>query len=111
MYQWSMNSFSLLEHPCLFLFDCMNNNKFFQRLINWELWNFYVLYAPISPVWFWYCLRSWSFWFFSSSNPTITFGGFEGEGKDSIDEDLVAELVEIVDESWNEIQKNCHNME
>ena len=55
--------------------------KFFQRLTNWELWNFYVLYAPISPVWFWYCLRSGSFWFFSSSNPTITFGGFEGEGK------------------------------
>jgi hypothetical protein len=35
----------------------------------------------ISPVWLWYCLRSGSFWFFSSSNPTITFGGFEGEGK------------------------------
>ncbi|MER3499394.1 MAG: hypothetical protein C4308_12565 [Chitinophagaceae bacterium] len=55
--------------------------KFFQRLFNWELWPFYVLYAPIGPVWFWYCLRSRSFWFFSSSNPTITFGGFEGESK------------------------------
>lgn len=55
--------------------------KIFQKLTNWELWNFYVLYFPIFPVWLWYCLRSWSFWYFSSSNPTLTFGGFEGEGK------------------------------
>jgi hypothetical protein len=55
--------------------------KFFQKLTNWEMWNFYVLYFPIGPVWLWYCLRSWSLWYFSSSNPTITFGGFEGEGK------------------------------
>ncbi len=55
--------------------------KFFQKLTNWEMWNFYVLYFPIFPVWLWYCLRSWSVWYFSSSNPTITFGGFEGEGK------------------------------
>lgn len=59
----------------------MSGKKFFQKITNWELWNFYVLYLPITPVWLWYCLRSWSFWFFSSSNPTITFGGFEGEGK------------------------------
>lgn len=48
---------------------------------NWEQWPFFVLYFPISFVWFWYCLRSRSLWFFSSSNPTITFGGFEGESK------------------------------
>jgi len=55
--------------------------QFFQRLANWERWPFYVLYFPISFWWFWYCLKSRSFWFFSSSNPTITFGGFEGESK------------------------------
>lgn len=55
--------------------------KIFQKITNWELWNFYVLYLPIAPVWLWYCLKSRSLWFFSSSNPTITFGGFEGEGK------------------------------
>lgn len=59
----------------------MKPNNFFQRLTNWELWPFYVLYFPISFVWFWYCLRAKSLWFFSSSNPTITFGGFEGESK------------------------------
>ncbi len=67
--------------------------KFFQKLLNWELWNFYVLYAPISPVWIWYCLRSGSLWFFSSSNPTITFGGFEGEGKKEMYDQLPSDLV------------------
>jgi hypothetical protein len=67
--------------------------KFFQKLTNWELWNFYVLYFPIGPVWLWYCLRSWSFWYFSSSNPTITFGGFEGEGKKEMYDQLPSGLV------------------
>ena len=71
----------------------MNIRKFFQRLTNWELWNFYVLYFPISFVWFWYCLRSRSLWFFSSSNPTITFGGFEGEGKKEMYDQLPPQLV------------------
>ena len=71
----------------------MKIRKFFQQLWNWELWNFYVLYFPISFVWFWYCIRSGSFWFFSSSNPTITFGGFEGEGKKEMYDQLPPHLV------------------
>ena len=71
----------------------MGNSKSFQKIFNWELWNFYVLYAPVSVVWFWYCLRSWSVWFFSSSNPTITFGGFEGEGKKEMYDQLPPHLV------------------
>lgn len=59
----------------------MSLKKIFQKLTNWELWPFYVLYAPIGIVWFWYCFKARSMWFFSSSNPTITFGGFEGESK------------------------------
>lgn len=59
----------------------MGLKKIFQKLTNWELWPFYVLYAPIGIVWFWYCFKARSLWFFSSSNPTITFGGFEGESK------------------------------
>jgi hypothetical protein len=65
----------------------------FKKLLNWELWNFYVLYLPIGPVWLWYCLRSRSFWYFSSSNPTITFGGFEGEGKKEMYDQLPPDLV------------------
>lgn len=51
------------------------------KLTHWETWHHLVKYIPISPVWFWYCLRSRSFWFFTPSNPTLTFGGFEGESK------------------------------
>jgi hypothetical protein len=36
---------------------------------------------PIAPVWGWYCLKVKSVWFFTPSNPTIAFGGFEGETK------------------------------
>jgi hypothetical protein len=71
----------------------MRIKKFFEKLFNWELWSFYALYAPIGPVWFWYCLRSRSMWFFSSSNPTITFGGFEGEGKKEMYDQLPSHLV------------------
>ena len=71
----------------------MQIKRFFQKLTNWELWNFYILYFPISFAWFWYCLRSWSLWYFSSSNPTITFGGFEGEGKKEMYDQLPPPLV------------------
>lgn len=84
--------------------------KFFQKLTNWELWNFFVLYAPIFPVWFWYCLRSRSLWYFTSSNPTITFGGFEGEGKkemyDQLPQHLVPRTIYIMhDLSFDEVKQ------
>lgn len=71
----------------------MKIRNLFERITNWELWNFYVLYFPIGFVWLWYCLRSRSFWFFSSSNPTITFGGFEGEGKKEMYDQLPPDFV------------------
>ena len=49
--------------------------------MHWEKWPFKLIYLPLTPFWLWYCLRSKSFWFFTASNPTITFGGMEGEGK------------------------------
>lgn len=51
---------------------------------SWERWPFWLRYAPIIPVWLWYCLKARSLWFFTPSNPTITFGGFEGEGKEEM---------------------------
>ena len=59
----------------------MQWKSFWEKMGNWELWPFALRYSLIMPVWIWYCIRSGSPWFFSSSNPTITFGGFEGEGK------------------------------
>lgn len=59
----------------------MKWNSFREKLNNWELWPFGLRYIAITPMWLWYCIRSRSFWFFTASNPTLTFGGFEGEGK------------------------------
>lgn len=67
--------------------------KFFQRLTNWELWPFKVLYFPLTFVWVYYMLRSRAVWFFTPSNPTIDFGGFEGEGKKEIYDQLPAHLI------------------
>ncbi len=54
---------------------------FFKKITDWEHWPFKVLYAPLTPVWLWYILRSGSVWFFTPSNPKLTFGGMEGEPK------------------------------
>ncbi len=63
-----------------------------ERLQHWERWPFKLLYFPLSFVWLWYCIRSRSLWFFSASNPTITFGGFEGECKREMYEQLPEDL-------------------
>jgi hypothetical protein len=58
--------------------------KLLFNIFHWEAWHYHLKYIPISPVWLWYCIRARSLWFFTASNPSITFGGFEGEGKDEI---------------------------
>src|SRR5882762_8771378 len=52
-----------------------------KRITNWEAWPFKLIYAPITPVWLWYIIRSRAVWFFTPSNPKLTFGGMEGEPK------------------------------
>lgn len=61
---------------------------FLHKLKNWELWPFYVIYAPLCFVWLYYVIRARSFWFFSNVNPTIEFAGFEGENKKEMYEQL-----------------------
>jgi hypothetical protein len=56
----------------------------FIRLFNWEYWSFFAVYSPILFYWFWLCLRSRSFFFFSSANPLIENGGFACESKKRI---------------------------
>lgn len=58
------------------------------KLTHWESWHYHAKYIPLAPVWLWYCLKARSFWFFTASNPSITFGGFEGESKQEIYEQL-----------------------
>lgn len=63
-------------------------NDFFYKLAHWKTWHHHVKYIPISPVWIWYCIRSGTPWFFTATDPSLTFGGFEGEGKREMYEQL-----------------------
>ena len=66
----------------------MNLKKSWYRITHWETWPYRVKYIPLIPAWLWYCLRSGTFWFFTPSNPSLAFGGFEGEGKKEMYEQL-----------------------
>jgi hypothetical protein len=55
--------------------------KLLKKITNWEAWPFALIYAPVALWWGWYMLRSGAVWFFTSSNPKLTFGGMEGEPK------------------------------
>lgn len=52
-----------------------------ETLTNWERWPFTFIYAPLGPLWIWYAVKAKAFWWFSAANPSLTFSGFEGEGK------------------------------
>ncbi len=51
------------------------------KIIDWEAWPFELIYTPMSFFWLWYTIKSGAVWFFTSSNPKLTFGGMEGEPK------------------------------
>jgi hypothetical protein len=55
--------------------------KFIYKVRHWETWHWLVKYIPMIPFWIGYCLKARSLWFFTPSNPTLTFGGYEGESK------------------------------
>jgi hypothetical protein len=66
---------STISHIVFFIKDSA------YRISHWESWHWLVKYILILPVWLWLCWRARSLWFFTSSNPTLTFGGFVGETK------------------------------
>jgi hypothetical protein len=59
-------------------------HPFFIKLFNWEYWHFNVVYGPLFPYWFFLCLKSRSFFFFNTANPSIKNGGFLMESKKEI---------------------------
>ncbi len=72
-------------------------------------------YIPIMPVWAWHCLRARSLWFFTPSNPTISFGGFEGESKsemytqlptDSYPKSIYIDPADSFEESYRSVTAN-----
>ncbi|MBC8151472.1 MAG: hypothetical protein H7Z72_01035 [Bacteroidetes bacterium] len=66
----------------------MSIRKWWYYLTHWETWDYRVKLVPLIPIWCWHCLRSRSWWFFTAANPSLTFGGFQGEGKREMYEQL-----------------------
>jgi hypothetical protein len=65
------------EHTTLNLYI----KKIIYRATHWETWHWLAKYIPMVPYWIAYCLKARSAWFFTAANPTLTFGGYEGESK------------------------------
>ena len=57
------------------------SNSTLNKITNWEAWPFKLIYTPMAFFWLWYTIKSGYVWFFTSSNPKLTFGGMEGEPK------------------------------
>ncbi len=53
-------------------------------ITHWESWHWFAKYILIGPVWLWYCLKARSLWFYTPSNPVLTFGGYVGESKKEV---------------------------
>lgn len=58
--------------------------KFLIKLTHWEYWPFDIFYFPVKIYFAWLALKHRSFFFFTSSNPSIDFGGMLGESKSEI---------------------------
>lgn len=82
-----------------------------KKIKNWEQWPFKLLYAPLTPVWLYYMIRSGAVWFFTPSNPKLTFGGLEGEPKKEMHDLLPQHLCPVYfnvlpESSFDDILKN-----
>ncbi len=66
------------------MFTKILHRPFFIKLFNWEYWPFHIVYAPVYLYWVWLGIRSRSFFFFNTSNPSIKNGGFLLESKKDI---------------------------
>ena len=81
-----------------------------QKIKNWEQWPFKILYVPLVPFWLGYIIRSRAVWFFTPSNPKLTFGGMDGEPKQEMHELLPSEYCPVYfnvkpSEDFSEIKK------
>lgn len=62
----------------------INSNPFLIKLLHWEYWPMSVVYFPLSIYYIYLSARAGSFFFWSTSNPTIESGGMMFESKWSI---------------------------
>ena len=85
--------------------------KIIYYISHWEDWHWFAKYIIIGPAWVWLCIKSRSLWFFTSSNPGITFGGFQGETKRQTYEQLPPgsypkSIYISPDENFNDVAEN-----
>ena len=67
-------------------------HPFFIRLFHWEYWPFHIVYSPLYIYWLWLFIKTRSFFFFNTANPTIVNGGFLMESKKAIYDLIPAEF-------------------
>ena len=58
--------------------------RWWVKLVHWEYWPFDVVYFPVKIYFVWLAIKNRSFFFFTSANPSIDFGGMLGESKSEI---------------------------
>lgn len=66
--------------------------RFFIRLRSWEYWPVYVFNLPVLGIWIWNAIKARDFFFFALTNPGIETGGFFGESKSAILNNIPAEF-------------------
>ncbi|MEP2025332.1 MAG: hypothetical protein ABJH98_00280 [Reichenbachiella sp.] len=66
------------------LYYKLSTSVVWAKIFRWEFWPFSVFYFPVLFYWVWLSFKARSFFFFTASNPSITFGGMLGESKDEI---------------------------
>ncbi len=90
-------------------------NLFWHKIKHWEYWPYQILYIPIYFQYFYYALRTGSFFYFNASNPTIKNGGFFMESKKEIYDLIPAEYYpktelflanEALETVMNQLQKS-----
>ncbi|MEO9475510.1 MAG: hypothetical protein ABJG41_08245 [Cyclobacteriaceae bacterium] len=59
-------------------------HKFWVKLTQWEYWPLDVLYFPVKIYFIFLAIKNRSFFFFTSANPVMEFGGLTGERKSRI---------------------------
>lgn len=77
----------------------IKNANFFIKLFNWEYWPIWAVYFPIFFYYFFLSVKARSFFFLTAANPAIENGGFGGDSKsillDQLDEELTPQSIQI----------------
>jgi hypothetical protein len=71
----------------------MRLKYFFHKVIHWEYWPQWLVYAPITPVLVYYFIRARSIFFNTASNPDMEYGGYLMESKFTIHQQLPANIT------------------